>query len=532
MGFMRLFTLFALLYTLVAADATKGLKRPVTDKSGQTLFSYAHNYALLIGVSDYTNGWPDLESIPGELQKIRASLEAKGFVVETVMNPAGKALKNAYERFIDAHGFDAGNRLLFFYSGHGHSEGGRGYLVPADAPDPRVDLKQFKVRSLAMSTLLAMARRMDARHALFLFDSCFSGTIFKTRALPKAPPYIETSLALPVRQFISAGSAGEEVPAKSTFAMMFIDAIEGRGDLNHDGYITGSEVGMYLSQNLPTYEKQSPQYGKINDYELSRGDFIFFSAQASRAVKAPVDTAESTPPRAMETAPPPRSPSMIRIKAGSFTLGSRRGSDDEQPERRVTFARDFEMDTYETTFAAYDRFCEATGRPKPDDNGWGRGERPVINVSWEDATAYAAWLSERHGQTYRLPTEAEWEYAARAGSTSDYGFGTDRSQLGRYGWYRGNASRKSHPVGTLKANAWGLYDLHGNVAEWCADWYNGSHHFMPTDGSAVPFTKQRKKVYRGGSWTSGPQGLRAPARKSAVITFRSNAVGFRLVRER
>ncbi len=274
-----------LVTTLMATYNTRAIVR-ITDKQGKQIIEYTGSYALLIGVSDYTKGWPDLESIPSELKNIQDTLETKGFKVTYTLNPNSKELEDAYEDFIDKYGYDENNRLVFFYSGHGYSvdNGSKGYLVPTDAPNPNKDIKNFKRKSLNMTSLLALSRKIEAKHALFLFDSCFSGTIFKTRALPKTPPYIKKSMAKPVRQFITAGSAGEEVPAKSTFSPMFIDAITGDADLNKDGYITGSELGMYLSTNVPKYRSQSPQYGKISDYELSRGDFIFFNPMKKKEV--------------------------------------------------------------------------------------------------------------------------------------------------------------------------------------------------------------------------------------------------------
>ena len=257
---------------------SRGIKKIYSD-SGQEITSYEGSYALLIGVSNYTNGWPSLDAIPQEMDKIRSALIEKGFNVEMVIDPKSRDLENAYEDFIYKYGYHKKNRLLFFYSGHGYStnNGTKGYLVPTDAPNPNKNLRDFKRKSLKMSRLLSLSREMEANHAIFMFDSCFSGSIFKTRALPKKPPYIKNSIAKPVRQFITAGSAGEEVPAKSVFAPLFIDAIEGEADLNRDGYVTGSELGMHLANSVPKFKQQNPQYGKIQDYELSRGDFIFVS---------------------------------------------------------------------------------------------------------------------------------------------------------------------------------------------------------------------------------------------------------------
>lgn len=260
-----------------------GLVR-VSKKDGQIIDLYSGSHALLIGVSRYVAGWPRLESIPGEMQKLRLSLLAKGFNVVVVMDPDSKRMEGAFRKFIDDYGFDLENRLLIFYSGHGftRSVGGRqkGYLVPVDAPVPTDDERGFLKKAITMSQVQTWARKIEAKHALFLFDSCFSGTIFKTRALP-VPRHITDKTARPVRQFITAGSAGQEVPAKSVFLPSFIRAIEGAGDLDKDGYVTGSELGQYLHKTVLAYNTgQTPQYGKINDPALDEGDFVFRLASA------------------------------------------------------------------------------------------------------------------------------------------------------------------------------------------------------------------------------------------------------------
>ncbi|WP_321492922.1 caspase family protein [uncultured Desulfobacter sp.] len=261
----------------------------IKTESGQTVGFFNESHALLIGVSDYRNGWPDLESIPGDIKLLEKTLKARGFIVQTVKDPDGKTLKQAYESFINAYGYNPENRLLFYFAGHGHTmdDGSRGYLVPVDAPIPYKDPSNFKRKALDMNQIISWCRQMDAKHALFLFDSCFSGTIFKQRDLPKMPPQISMLTGKPVRQFITAGSAGESVPAKSTFTPAFVDALTyGTADLNKDGFITGTELGVYLQNLSMSYVQQTPQYGKIPDYELSRGDFVFASPGSAASGQA------------------------------------------------------------------------------------------------------------------------------------------------------------------------------------------------------------------------------------------------------
>ena len=231
-------------------------------------------------------------------------------------------------------------------------------------------------------------------------------------------------------------------------------------------------------------------------------------------------------------------PDLVRIPGGCFQMGSPQTEperDSDETLHRVC-VDDFLIGRYEVTFTEYDAFAEATGREKPNDQGWGRGRRPVINVSWNDAVAYTTWLSEQTGETYRLPTEAEWEYAARAGTETPFWFGAtiDPSKAnydgtiaynnGATGEYRGQTIE----VGQFEANPYGLYDVHGNVWEWtCSAYdreYSGAEQHCAEAGSS------RTRVLRGGSWNFEPKGLRSAYRVSNVGAGRSLNVGFRVAR--
>ncbi len=211
----------------------------------------------------------------------------------------------------------------------------------------------------------------------------------------------------------------------------------------------------------------------------------------------------------------------VSIPAGTFTMGSPsyetdRGSD-EGPQHSVSLSG-FKMSKYEVTFAQYDAFCGATGRQKPDDNGWGRGNRPVINIDWSDATAFAQWMG------CRLPTEAEWEYACRAGTTKPYHTGSSLNS--RQANFNRNVG-ETKPVGSYAPNAWGLDDMHGNVYEWCSDWYadySGSAQTNPKGPSSGSF-----RVLRGGSWLNHRRNCRSAYRTGNVPSNRHGFIGFRLV---
>jgi formylglycine-generating enzyme required for sulfatase activity/Zn finger protein HypA/HybF involved in hydrogenase expression len=221
-----------------------------------------------------------------------------------------------------------------------------------------------------------------------------------------------------------------------------------------------------------------------------------------------------------------------------FFMGSKDGDSDEKPVHEVIFNYDFEIAKYPVTFEEYDLFCEDTGKEKPDDNGWGRGKRPVINVSWHDAKEYCKWLSEKTGENYRLPTEAEWEYACRAGTTTKWSFGDDEKELENYAWYDKNnydlgvnhPDYGTHPVGEKLPNPWGLYDMHGNVWEWCEDDYVDSYDKTPRDGKAHIDNKADSKVFRGGSWDYNANFTRSTSRDGGIPSARYDNRGFRLLR--
>ncbi|PZN82954.1 MAG: hypothetical protein DM484_05555 [Candidatus Methylumidiphilus alinenensis] len=249
------------------------------------------------------------------------------------------------------------------------------------------------------------------------------------------------------------------------------------------------------------------------------------------------------------------SPAMVWLPGGEFMMGQDDSPyDDEKPAHPVRVDA-ISIGQYPVTFAEYDRFCSATQRKPPDDRSWGRGERPAINVSWQDAMDYCDWLGQQTGEHYRLATEAEWEYACRSGSTTRYCYGDDESGLGDYAWYSKNANGQTHPVGQKKPNAWQLYDLHGNVWEWCADWYAGDyyaqlaghsqHTASASEQSASGSASGREqlasenpsgpasgsyRVVRGGSWLSVADYCRSADRGRLDPSYRFNYLGFRLSR--
>lgn len=220
----------------------------------------------------------------------------------------------------------------------------------------------------------------------------------------------------------------------------------------------------------------------------------------------------------------------INIPAGSFMMGS----PIDEPNRwrgeilhRVTLDA-FKMSKFQITFDLYDLFCEATGRDKPYDEQWGRGQRPVIYVRWDDAVAFATWMD------CRLPTEAEWEYACRAGTTTPYYTGdnltTNQANYNGiesvYDNLIGEYRQKTLPVGRFPPNPWGLYDMYGNVSEYCSDWYE---NYSDTDQTnPIGGNKEWCHVHRGGSWKDNEKSCRSANRFLCLPIRRNCSIGFRL----
>jgi len=626
---------------------SKGIR--IVTKEGKTIPLYENSYALVIGVSEYTNGWQNLNRIPTEIDEVATALKNHGFKVVKVSNPTYEELKQAFDRFIDKYGFTPNNRLLFFFSGHGYSRkrGKKGYIVPSDAPNPVYDEHGFLQKSIEMEQVITWARRIEAKHALFLFDSCFSGLIFKSKDTP-VPRHISYLTAKNVRQFISAGSANEKLPAKSVFTPNFVRGIDGGADLDKDGYITGTELGVYLQEKVLSYKKgQTPQYGKLRDPDYDEGDFVFVSkkvfepptvlpsidfrdleneakwADWQKKFQGEVErlkgydenngiTAESkinawemllkafnrdnpfsnedeqlrnhakermrywtgviedkpgdkTPPSVSGDKPPAvkavesKAKSvykndkgyweadygagivMVYIPEGEFTMGSNDGDDDEKPPHQVNLDG-YWMGKYEVTFEQYDKYCEKAGKTKPGDEGWGRGKRPVINVSWTDANEYCKWLSVKMKLNFKLPTEAQWEKAAKGVKDHKYPWG-GHGPFYKGKWYANYAAHDSRdkkgddgfeytsPVGSYpwSESPYGLMDMAGNVWEWCNDWY-GRVNALPQKNPKGP-KNGALRVMRGGGWDSIGWSFRCANRKYHSPFDRLSLLGFRLSQE-
>lgn len=281
----------------------------------------------------------------------------------------------------------------------------------------------------------------------------------------------------------------------------------------------------WLNQNY--LKGQWREYTIIRPYMRSRVRPYVLSAAAERALKPGASFAECAAD----------CPELVVVPAGEFIMGS--AADEpghnaaEEPQHKVTFAKPFAVGKFELTFAEWDT-CAAYGdcNPNISDSSRGRGRQPVINVTWEDAKRYVAWLSRMTGKQYRLLSEAEWEYAARGGTRTAYSWGDDVG--------KGNAScsscgsqwdgKQAAPVGSFPPNPFGLYEMEGNVWEWLEDCEHDNYNGAPNDGSAWLAAACKSHVLRGGAYLAKPLVIRTANRTRIATGNRGNAVGFRVAR--
>ncbi|MEK7475259.1 MAG: SUMF1/EgtB/PvdO family nonheme iron enzyme [Candidatus Coatesbacteria bacterium] len=524
-----------------------------------TVKIYDNSIAIAIGIDAYQN-W-NMSPLTGAVRDavaVSEALKQHGFTVSLLCNEEA-SLRSIRTRLGDELRNNVGreDRVLVYFAGHGVSTGAgkraMGYLMPVDG-----DRDLLRATGISMGELTEWFEEYPCKHVMFVADSCYSGLALWTRGLGLSPnlrDYLMQVTSKRVRMVMTAGRAGQEAhewQGQGLFTRYFLEAISGAADADHDGIVTSDDIAAYVKPKVAQTamtrfrREQNPQVGRSGE-----GEFVFVTEATEAApphapfvssVPATVSTEPVAPWKDLWVVPEVPAPAlpgpisaasslaketagqdgaeMILIPAGEFTMGSNDGGPDEKPPHAVRVSS-FYLDKYEVTFDLYDRFCKATRRGVPGDGHWGRGSRPVIGVSWDNAMAYATYYGKR------LPTEAEWEYACRAESMGKWCFGDDVERLGDYAWHIGNAEGQTHAVGQKVANAFGLYDMYGNVWEWCADWYDAAYYSSSPVQDPPGQDFSRYRVLRGGSWVDAGVMCRSASRGYHDPSARGVSIGFR-----
>jgi len=533
--------------------------------------------ALVIGNSAYQH----TRSLPNPIndaEAIAKLLRENGFTDATPKRDLNyRAMRDELRVFAEAaRGADI---AVVYYAGHGLELAGENYLIPIDAKLIRdIDLEFEAVTLALILDVVSGARKLK----LVILDACrnnplgerimlSSGVTRSFRGLARIEPKGEVLVAYAAKAGkLALDGVGRHSPYAEALlkhmATPGLDVLRMFGRVKEtvlkatqggqEPWIYGSPGGEAIAlvpglvvpphpvtrQERVAEARQAFQDAKGSEQRLAavaeRYKDTVYSDYARQEIKGLQDErkkmAHAVPPVA--PVPPaalkagsvfrdcPDCPEMVVVPSGSFMMGS----PENGPQRRVTITRPFAVGKFEVTFDEWEACVAAIGctsNPRPSDSDWGRGRRPVINVSWHDAKAYAAWLSAKTGRTYRLLSEAEWEYAARAGTTTLYAFGDaiSKSQA-QY------AAPRSVEVGSFPANTFGVHDMHGNVREWVEDAWHPNYQGAPNDGSVWLGGDTSRRVLRGGSYVDNPYLLRSTIRATVQPEARYSDIGFRVAK--
>jgi formylglycine-generating enzyme required for sulfatase activity len=567
---------------------------PLAQKSDDPL---RHGHALLIGNSIYKDrNWPQLDDIPLQLKALYDGLKDHFDSVEVSQNLETEKLWQTIDNFVRVYGNETGARLFVYYAGHGYTEiisqfdENRGYITGTDTPAVSMGTTEAydaaRLRSISMLRIRSLLQDSVARHVLFVFDSCFAGTIFTTRSgddppRPLSPAIVARLLEKPSRDFITAGSARERVPARSPLPALFLEAIGGAADKYQQGVVSASEIGRHLRYRMSSLAdgKLNPQQGKLPDTVFAEGEFLFRvntgpdARMRDPALAVAPGSGKSFRENLVSGQPCLVCPEMVVVPGGVFAMGPGSNASDQAVQHPVGIPRAFAIGKFAVTVGEFKSFVAETDyvtangctviveKTKANGFNWSFREdrswrlpgfpqddrHPVVCINWNDALAYVTWLSRKTGKFYRLITEAEWEFAARAGTTTKYYFGDDIKDYCRYGNGPDKSFDKRYfayfpaipcddgfmytsPVGSFPPNPFGLFDMHGNAWTWLEDCGHKDYEGAPRDGSAWLSGDCSTRMIRGGSWAFIPVYLDIDSRVPDPVESRFDNLGLRVAR--
>jgi formylglycine-generating enzyme required for sulfatase activity len=529
--------------------------------------SAGNRLALVIGINDY-EAWPKLEKAIPDAQRAAKELEAQdlGFnaeLLDSKEKTSRASILAAWQRLLRRIEHD--DVVLFYFAGHGIELAGHNFLIASDNKYDTNDAEQVKAGALdfqAMLSELSMRQAETDAIAIFIIDACrenpFQGKNASTEVSAGLGP------VRPPRQVFVMYSAGVGQKAldgggqeNSVYAEALWNVAKQRG-------LGLSELAQRLRRSVylrarESWHMQTPAY-----YDQLR------SARTLSGIPIEADGPDQVPANTFFPKAPKLSakhtliecdlcPELVVLPSGVAAVGAgveeNEAGTDERPQHRVEFPKRFAIGKFEVTNREW-KYCFKDGGCDVAPTGMAsRDSHPVTGISWEDARSYTDWLSSRTGHRYRLASEAEWEYATRAGTQTRYSFsadpvrklterqllclyanGADRTTgalLGANWACDDGIGREPAQVGSYLPNAFGLFDMHGNVWEWVEDCWHANYEGAPTDGSSwqTPGQTCTTRVARGGSWRSGPAALRSAVRHTFPASHRRATLGFRVVRE-
>jgi formylglycine-generating enzyme required for sulfatase activity len=515
----------------------------------------AARVALVIGNDSYPDASTPLSTTIKDARTLADEFRRSEFEVDLKENVGKEDMQRAIDAFTGK--IRSGTAALFYFSGYGIQVARQTYLIPVNAQV----WTEAEVRrdGISVDSLLAEMHRRGAKVKIIILDAARRNP-FERRFRASAAGLAALDAPDGTLALYSAAPGkviNDSTGANSLFVSELIKEMRSP-NLTAEEVFNRARIGVSRASN----NEQVPWVASslLEEFYFGTSRSV---ATAPATTPSPAPTPAPAPPPAARPAPPaapaPQASStapatvvepgrgdfkpgdlfrdcsdcaeLVVIPAGSFDMGST--TEYENPVHRVTIAKPFAIGRYEVTFNEWDKCVEDGGcKYRPDDREWGRGDRPVINISWLDAKAFVTWLSQKTGKTYRLPTEAEWEYAARGGTTTPYWWGRDPgSRQANCRECNTGESQRTSPVGSYKPNAFGLYDTAGNAAEWIEDCWNDNYRSAPSNGAAWTAGQCRLRVLRGGAFDSQAKYVRSMARFRYDADVRYVSNGLRVVRE-
>jgi formylglycine-generating enzyme required for sulfatase activity len=533
--------------------------------SGQAGASGGGRVALVIGNASYLDATSPLPTAVKDARLLADELRHNHFEVEEKESANRETMRRAIDMFVAK--IQPGSTALIYFSGFGIQSARQSYLIPVDAQiwsEPDVKRDGFGV-----DDILSQMRERGALTKIAIIDASRPNPYERRfRAAPAGLATIDAPDGTLVIFAAAPGklSSNDGTGEISLFMQELLNEIRAPDTTAEDAF-NHARVGVSRASNReqipwvvsslsedfffsktalpasPSRVASAPAISGSPNPVAPRGAPLISAAPPAKPIAPPLEPkpniTQPTPPLNKASAAPgdevrdcPDCPEMLVIPAGSFEMGAA-ATPFDRPLHRVTIAQPFRLSRNEITFEEWDKCVAAQGcRFKPDDRGWGRGDHPVINVSWSDAKEYISWLSRTTEKAYRLPSEAEWEFAARGGKRTPYYWGSQvGSRMANCRDCKTGEPVQPLPVGTFPPNPFGLNDMAGNVAEWLEDCWNESYRGAPTDGSAWTTGDCSLRVLRGGSFDTSSAYLRSAARFRYDADVRYFANGFRVARE-